>query len=271
MNQCGPKTFMLSSTKRKLLGQIFLDDHLRDNLAKRGDILCLKKTYDFRKFVKGLDNLNSGSHWAKMTQETTENLISSPVYIDKINTILKFLRQENGRLLSIGFGNGFLEKKLVVEGYQVFGVDPSKGLVTVAKNEIEGYFMEGVADSLPYESSFFDFVMALDVMEHIQAPKILKVLREVKRVLKKNGVFIISVPLNEHLEELVAAGSNPNSHMRVYTPDILRMELSFFGFSIFKEYYLYAFTNFYVLKGLLMKLIPRFRKPNLLIVYCLKK
>ncbi len=262
---------MLSSTKRKLLEQIFLDDHLRGNLAKRGDILCLKKTYDFRKFVKGLDNLNSGSHWVKMTQKTTENLISSPVYIDKINTILKFLRQKNGRLLSIGFGNGFLEKKLVVGGYQVFGIDPSKGLVTTAKKEIEGYFVEGVADFLPYESSFFDFVMALDVMEHIQAPKILKVLREVKRVLKKNGVFIISIPLNEHLEELVAAGSNPNSHMRVYTPDILRMELGFFGFSIFKEYFLYAFKSFYKLKTFVIRLLPlKLRKPNLLILFAKK-
>ena len=44
---------------------------------------------------------------------------------------------------------------------------------------------------LPYSESYFDAVIAFGVVEHLDHPEDL--MREVKRVLKKEGVFVISV------------------------------------------------------------------------------
>jgi len=44
----------------------------------------------------------------------------------------------------------------------------------------------------PFENQTFDLIFALDVLEHIFDPK--SALNEIKRMLKKNGLFFISVP-----------------------------------------------------------------------------
>jgi ubiquinone/menaquinone biosynthesis C-methylase UbiE len=48
-------------------------------------------------------------------------------------------------------------------------------------------------DSIPFDDNSFDIVIFSEVLEHIFAPP-LKVLEEVRRVIKKEGVLILSVP-----------------------------------------------------------------------------
>ena len=48
---------------------------------------------------------------------------------------------------------------------------------------------------LPIEDNFFDIIVCLDTLEHTMYPK--RVLREFKRITKKDGFFIISLP-NEY-------------------------------------------------------------------------
>ena len=46
---------------------------------------------------------------------------------------------------------------------------------------------------MPYDSECFDVVTAFDVIEHFPEPPF-KLLSEMKRILKKNGTLIVSVP-----------------------------------------------------------------------------
>ncbi len=46
--------------------------------------------------------------------------------------------------------------------------------------------------SLPYRAESFDFVSALDVLEHIREDKI--AISEISRILQKNGILFITVP-----------------------------------------------------------------------------
>ena len=88
-----------------------------------------------------------------------------------------------------------------------------------------------------------------------------------KQLLKNGGVFIVSVPLNEGLEVMIKKGINPNAHVRVYTPAILKAELILSGFRIIKEKYLYAFHKNYRLKTFLANMLGFLGKsPNNVIV-----
>ncbi|MFX1390891.1 MAG: class I SAM-dependent methyltransferase [Promethearchaeota archaeon] len=59
-------------------------------------------------------------------------------------------------------------------------------------NNIKWHPLCGDLRNLPYRDSSFDFVSALDVLEHIEDDKL--AISEISRILKKNGIVIITVP-----------------------------------------------------------------------------
>jgi hypothetical protein len=88
--------------------------------------------------------------------------------------------------------------------------------------------------------------------------------------LKSGGRLIISVPLNEGLEEMLLVGHNPNAHTRIYSPDLIKSELIISGFTVKSEKYIYAFRRQYYLKSLIANFIPGIKKPNGIIVSAIK-
>ncbi len=74
-----------------------------------------------------------------------------------------------------------------------------KSFLDVAKLPLKQYVNEdlwhplcGDLVSLPYREESFDFVSALDVLEHIKNDKL--AVSEISRILKKNGIAMITVP-----------------------------------------------------------------------------
>jgi len=43
---------------------------------------------------------------------------------------------------------------------------------------------------LPFKSNSFDYAVLADVIEHVNQPE--KILKEIKRVLKKKGIIVVS-------------------------------------------------------------------------------
>ena len=78
------------------------------------------------------------------------------------------------------------------------------------------------------------------------------------------------MPLNEGLEEMIKQGKNPNAHVRIYTPDLIRAEIEIAGFKILKQKLLFAFNKYYLLKSFLVKFLPGFRQPNGIIIIAQK-
>jgi ubiquinone/menaquinone biosynthesis C-methylase UbiE len=52
-------------------------------------------------------------------------------------------------------------------------------------------YIEGIGESLPYEDSFFDVTLIINVLDHCSDP--IKVLREIDRCLKSGGLLILRV------------------------------------------------------------------------------
>jgi SAM-dependent methyltransferase len=186
---------------------------------------------------------------------------------------VKTISRYKGNILDIGFGYGDIEKKLKYSKYRsLYGVDISTVAVENLRKIVSGNFRKGNIFNLPYKNCFFDIVLALDVLEHLPPKMIFKAYKEIGRVLKNGGMVIISVPLNENLEEMLKRGQNPNSHLRAYTPNIIKLELEISKFMVIKELYFFAFSKFYFLKSILVRLIPyKIRKPNLIVLEAIKR
>jgi 2-polyprenyl-3-methyl-5-hydroxy-6-metoxy-1,4-benzoquinol methylase len=96
------------------------------------------------------------------------------------------------KILDFGCGSGILAGKLQNIGYQTVGVDMSKKAINYGKTQgVKNLsFFDG--NCLEFQNKSFDFVLALDVLEHIENEK--PILTEFVRVLADKGTVIITVP-----------------------------------------------------------------------------
>lgn len=97
----------------------------------------------------------------------------------------------SGRILDIGCGSYpyFLTSTDFKEKY---GIDPSLASLKLENITLEK--LDIAKNKLPFKDNFFDTVTMLAVFEHIEHDKLNFVLDEIIRVLKKDGVFIITTP-----------------------------------------------------------------------------
>ncbi|MFA5300779.1 MAG: class I SAM-dependent methyltransferase, partial [Lutibacter sp.] len=225
----------------------FRAEELRHRLAHNGDLSALKRTYT-KNFAE-IKDLNKKKFWNKRIVIDRPGLKHNPIYQDKMDIISRHLRTQKGKILDIGFGWGVLENKIADnKNIQVSGIDISTEAVRYAKANLKGKFKTSNIFDIPFEKNEFDIVVALDILEHIKPSKIFSAYKEIHRVLKKGGTFFVSIPINEGLEEMVKKGSNPVSHLRIYTPDIIQAELKLSGFEIVKTEFRFAFRKLYKLK-----------------------
>ncbi|KKP40719.1 hypothetical protein A2130_04025 [Candidatus Woesebacteria bacterium GWC2_33_12] len=251
------------------MNSFFDEERLRDKLAKK------RKYKEFLKTYQNPSNIidkNTKIFWNSFTVTYKETLLNSPVYQDKINRTVNFLENKTGNILDIGFGIGEIERRLQTSELKIYGIDISSVAVKNAKKELKGIYRIGSIFKIPHATKSMDFVFALDVLEHIPVNKTFDVYKGISRALKAKGMLTISVPINENLEELYIENKNPNNHLRVYTPDIIKTELILNGFKIVKTNYLYAFDKFYFIKSFFVNFFKlTIRKPNLMIIFCQKQ
>lgn len=238
----------------------FSNDYLRQKFASTNQLNKLIKTY--KKINKG--NPNSAEFWNnEIITNEQENRID-PMTKDRIKSTIKFMKSTSRKVLDIGIGYGLIERMINKKRkkIQIFGIDISNKGVEKAQRKYTGGFKIGSILKIPFRNTFFDTVIVLEVLEHILSADTFKAYREIKRVLKKNGQLIISVPVNETYTEFY----NPNRHMRSYSEDLIKAELEIAGFKIKKIKRLYAFSKFYFLKNILRRILINRWQPNVILI-----
>ena len=97
------------------------------------------------------------------------------------------------RALDLGCGTGEMMKMLLQSDDQreLYGIDLSEKMLSVAEGKLSGKVQLVLGDSehLPFADNFFDVVYCNDSFHHYPAPE--NVIREVQRVLKPGGTFLI--------------------------------------------------------------------------------
>lgn len=110
------------------------------------------------------------------------------------------------RVLDVGCGRGEIMRRCAELGADTFGFDYAPVAVRMTKELLDGIHdqLKGnvaaaiLADAkhLPYASNTFDRVFMFDVVEHLHPWELQVALREVWRVLKPDGRFIIHTAPN---------------------------------------------------------------------------
>lgn len=113
----------------------------------------------------------------------------------ELRRVVEMVKVKKGKILDIGCGGGLITECLpfYYPKANIYGCDVSTTAIKYAKEYGVGKVSYKVMQKrLPYPSNYFDAAVCLDVMEHI--PDVDFFLREVRRVLKKDGVFFAAIP-----------------------------------------------------------------------------
>ena len=106
-------------------------------------------------------------------------------YFSELGAIRKALPKK-GKGLEIGVGTGRFAASLGIR----FGIDPSRNMVEIAKQRGVDARV-GVGEDLPFKGRAFDYVAIIITLSFVKDPE--KVLKEAKRVLKRNGRLVIGI------------------------------------------------------------------------------
>jgi 2-polyprenyl-3-methyl-5-hydroxy-6-metoxy-1,4-benzoquinol methylase len=148
--------------------------------------------------------------------------------------------QPTGRFLDVGAHIGNVLELARQKGYEVYGVEPSESMSQLAREYRQLNVFTGFLHEAQYPPAFFDVLTLIDVLEHVEEPKIL--LKEIHRILKPGGVLLVRIP-NGSYETLKLALLYPffgfhcfdffatHEHLVHYTQKTLKYQLESVGFS----------------------------------------
>lgn len=136
------------------------------------------------------------------------------------------------RLLDIGCSWGFLLVQAREFGFDVRGVEISAPNAQRARAEFGLDVFNGQLEDARFANESFDVVAAIHSFEHLPDPR--KSLREVRRIIREGGLFLIIVPnydsyLRKHLHE-EWEWLTPRDHYFHFSRCVLEAELNAAGF-----------------------------------------
>ena len=125
-------------------------------------------------------------------------------YIERkrVRQVLEFLNcRADEVILEVGCGAGNIMEQIIMEqmmSVRLIGIDISNNLLIKAKRRLGAMqkIVQADAECLPFPAHSFDKVYCSEVLEHVIDPG--RVLEEMRRVLKGEGIAVISIP-NEQL------------------------------------------------------------------------
>ncbi len=209
--------------------------------------------------------------------------------------VFKFLNpQRREKILEIGCGDGVWYLELKKRGLNVIGLDLSGHDLNKLRKRarslnLKPEVVKADAQKMPFNKNTFDKIYSISTFEHIKNDK--EAFREVSRVLKPGGLFVISVPLKEtplftklavklprpvknlFYNKLVQDAKSEEDylnnfnryyfHYRNYTMDDIKERLQNYGFEIAEKSYNCRFFGSFIWSMYhTLKLFERHKSPT---------
>ncbi|MDP1832904.1 MAG: methyltransferase domain-containing protein [Geothrix sp.] len=169
----------------------------------------------------------------------------TPAHLYLLPTLLKVLGpRQDRRILDLGCGSGFLAKKLLDLGFDVYGADASTTGISLASQTHPGRFfvINSSIHALPRElqGRTFDTVIATEVIEHLYDPA--GFIRFCHAILPLGGELILSTPYHGYLKNLALALAGamdnhftalwPGGHIKFWSRKTLAALVDAEGFTV---------------------------------------
>lgn len=121
-------------------------------------------------------------------------------YLEKRIAFLRSVFAPGERLLDVGCGTGTLASRLRALGFQVAGLDASRGMLAARRPEGPPA-VHALAERMPFADGAFDGVYCVAVLHHLAEPRLVaRALREMVRVTRPGGALVVwdHNPLNPY-------------------------------------------------------------------------
>ena len=146
--------------------------------------------------------------------------------------IMEFLQQRCGKeVLDLGCGVGGYARRMQDLGYTVVGVDRNPIYVERARS-LGVRVEQAIGESLPFRDGEFESVYLVEVLEHIPSEAVPTVLKEARRVARRNVLFTVPdcTQYEQLLEvDLLHGHFRAVDHVQFFTVDSMRdLLLEFF-------------------------------------------
>ncbi len=128
----------------------------------------------------------------KLKEISRWETMMNPVVVKSANLIESVATIRKGRLLDVGCGYGFFLGEMKARGWQVEGVEVSQSGRQYMEKKWNISVHPRPLEDLGFAESVFDVVTLFYLIEHVHDP--LKLLVEVKRVLKPGGLVLLRWP-----------------------------------------------------------------------------
>lgn len=140
--------------------------------------------------------------------ETTKNFISpTKAFLhSRRKKVLALAGDVKGKkILDVGCGSGVFMIEFAKKGADVVGIDYSGIMLDIAKRELKRHqvpkdkynILKADATKLPFAKSEFDIVLATGLADYLSASQNKLFIKEVARVMKKDGILICGFPVRE--------------------------------------------------------------------------
>jgi len=110
----------------------------------------------------------------------------------------KYKNQHYQKAIDVGCGAGFYVTELGEYKLEVYGSDISTKMIGLTQSRADQYPSNSVkllcadCENLPFPDEYFDVVLCIGVLSYV--PDELSILKELKRIIKKDGLVIFNVP-----------------------------------------------------------------------------
>jgi len=179
--------------------------------------------------IKEVNELYQGDYWKNFSFYSSQLPAHVKYFRKKIIDIKKI--RNSGRLLDVGCAYGTLIDEANKQGFETKGIDISSfAIKQCKKNSLNS--VTGVITDLK-EKNYYNIVTAFEVVEHERDP--LRTIKTAKRLLKMNGLFVVSVPNSDSWSAKIMGkywfGYRHKEHLFHFTKDNLYILLQKAGFA----------------------------------------
>lgn len=173
-----------------------------------------------------------------------------PLTPERVERFCRHLKTGD-KVLDVGCGNGDATRRIASLGHECTGVDIALDAIEFARvqNPELRYEVVDADGKIPFEASSFDAIYCAEVIEHIY--NVQNFLRDIARVMKPDGIALISTPYHGLLKNLMITLTNfekhfdPTSpHIRFFTPLTLETMMNAAGLYPVAMFYLGRFRPF---------------------------
>jgi SAM-dependent methyltransferase len=177
--------------------------------------------------------------WTARSEATIAHALRRGGNMASFGGFFKKWLPKDGVVLEAGCGTGLWVKRLSDRGYRCVGLDFAEETLRRSKRICPSLqLINGDIFTLPFKKEFLSAYVSFGVVEHFEeGPQ--NALREAFRVLKKNGVALISVPFENRIREKVLCSKEADARRQglafyqyYFSYGGLRAELEHAGFVV---------------------------------------